>query len=151
VTEGDFRGKPMVLFFGYANCESICTVALPLMGAALNALGDSGDAITPVMITVDPEHDTPEYLARAMARYHPRMVGLTGTPAALAEARQAFQVQVVQVAEDPVGEPIYAHGGFIYLIDAGGNVVSVLPPILSPDRMAELMRRHLLQEQAPQG
>ncbi|MEM7496756.1 MAG: SCO family protein [Pseudomonadota bacterium] len=138
------RGTPLVLFFGYAGCESICDVALPRMAAAIDALGPAGEAVQPLMITVDPARDTPEALAEAMPGWHPRLLGLTGSAEALAAARAAFQVQVTEVATDPLGRPIFAHGGFIYLIDAKGTVKSVLPPILGPERIATLIDKHLV-------
>jgi len=143
VTEADFRGRPVALFFGYANCESICSVALPRMGAALDLLGEEGARIAALMVTVDPEHDTPGAMKAGLARHHPRLVGLTGSEAALAAVRERFRVEVSKVAEDPTGAPIYAHGGFVYLIDAEGRVQTALPPILGPERMAELMRKYL--------
>lgn len=142
VTEADFAGQPVLLFFGYANCRSTCPVALPAMAEALDRLGPAGAAIVPLMITVDPERDTPEAMRRALARHHPRLVGLTGTEAELAAARRPFQVEVGQVAETPDG-PIYAHGSFIYLLGPDGRVAALLPPILSPDRMAEVIADHL--------
>ncbi|MCL5776627.1 SCO family protein [Limibaculum sp. FT325] len=144
VSEAEFAGRPVALFFGYANCEAICSVALPAMAEALDLLGDDGAAIAPVMITVDPSRDTPEALARALPRYHDRLIGLTGTAEALAEARAAFQVEAAEVARDAAGAPIFAHGSFIYLVGPDGRVRSVLPPIVGPARIAELMRRHLL-------
>ncbi len=143
VTEADFAGRPMAVFFGYANCESICTVALPAMGAALDILGPAGAEIVPVMITVDPARDTPEAMGRKLAEYSPRLVGLTGSEAALAEARAAFQVEIAEVARTPEGAPVYAHGSFIYLVGRDGMVKSVLPPILAPERIAELMAKTL--------
>lgn len=144
VSEADFAGRPVALFFGYANCEAICSVALPAMAEALEHLGDDGAGVAPVMITVDPARDTPEALARALPRYHDRLIGLTGTAEALAEARAAFQVEAAEVARDAAGAPIFAHGSFIYLVGPDGRVRSVLPPIVGPARIAELMRRHLL-------
>ncbi|MEM1383881.1 MAG: SCO family protein [Pseudomonadota bacterium] len=144
VDQDDFIGQPFVLFFGYANCESICTVALPNIAHAMDILGDDGDRVLPVMITIDPERDTPEYLAEAMPLYHERFVGLTGQPAAVEAAWAAFQVQVTEIARDPAGLPIFAHGSFVYLIDADGKIQSLLPPIIGPERMAELIEKHLL-------
>jgi len=142
VTEADFAGRPMAVFFGYANCESICSVALPSLAAALDVLGPEGEAIAPVLITVDPARDTPETMASRLPDYHPRLIGLTGTEAALAEARAVFQVESQQVTTTPEGAPVFAHGSFIYLVGRDGEVKSLLPPILSPERMAELMRRY---------
>ena len=143
VTQADFAGRPMAIFFGYANCQAICSVALPSLAAALDLLGPEGAEIAPILITVDPARDTPAAMARRLAQYHLRLIGLTGSEAALAEARAVFQVETKQVAETPEGAPLYAHGSFIYLVGRDGVVKSLLPPILSPERMAELMRKYL--------
>ena len=143
VTEAHFAGRPMAIFFGYANCAAICPVALASLAAALDLLGPAGAEIAAILITIDPARDTPAAMARRLAEYHPRLIGLTGSAAALAEARAVFQVEVRQVAETPEGAPLYAHGGFIYLVGRDGVVKSLLPPILSPERMAELMRKVL--------
>lgn len=144
VSERDFAGRPMVLFFGFAQCEAICDVALPRMAEALDLLGAEGEEIAPVMITIDPENDTPKALAEAMPKWHPRFIGLTGSDAALAAARDVFQVTAEKVAEDPAGIPIYSHGSFIYLIGPDGSLRTVIPPILGPERMAQLMRKYFL-------
>ena len=143
VTQANFAGRPMAIFFSYANCEAICSVALPSLAAALDLLGDEGEAIAPILITVDPARDTPEAMAINLPQYHPRLIGLTGSDDALASARAAFQIEASEVATTPEGAPIYAHGSFIYLVGRDGRVKSVLPPILSPERIAELMRKYL--------
>ena len=143
VTQADFADKPMAIFFGYANCEAICSVALPRLGQALDLLGDKVDGLSPLLITVDPARDTPEKMGPALAKWHPKLRGLTGTEAALAQARDAFQVETSRVGEDAEGQPIYAHGSFIYLIGPDGNVLTLLPPILGPERMAQIISGYL--------
>ena len=143
VTQKDFAGKPMAIFFGYANCEAICSVALPRLGAALDILGTDVDLLTPLLITVDPGRDTPEKMGPALAKWHPRLRGLTGSEDALAAARDAFQVQSEKVFDDPEGNPIYSHGSFIYLIGGDGKVLTIMPPILGPERMAEIIKSYL--------
>ena len=143
VTEKDFRGKAMAIFFGYANCEAICSVALPRLGQALDLLNDEADKLSPLLITVDPERDTPDNMGPALAKWHPKLRGLTGSETALADARSAFQVETSLVGEDPEGNPIYAHGSFIYLIGSDGKVLTLLPPILGPERMAEIIKSYL--------
>ncbi len=139
----DFAGRRLLVFFGYAKCDSICDVALPQMAAALDLLGDAGAPLTPVLITVDPANDTPEALAQAAPRIHPRLIGLTGDEAALAAARRAFQVSSEKLFEAPDGVPVYAHGSLVYLVGPDGLVQTILPPILSPERMAEVLRGYL--------
>ena len=143
VTQADFAGKPMAIFFGYANCEAICSVALPRLGQALDLLGYEADKLTPLLITVDPDRDTPETMGPALSKWHPRLRGLTGSEVALAAARDAFQVESEKVFEDPEGNPVYAHGSFIYFIGADGKVRTIMPPILGPERMAEVMSSYL--------
>lgn len=143
VSEADFAGRHMAIFFGYANCPSICSVALPRLGRALDLLGPEAAQVTPLMITVDPARDTVATMGPALAAIHPRLIGLTGTGPALAAARAAFQVEARQVAEDPEGGPIYAHGSFIYLVGPEGRVLTLLPPILGPERMAGIIAGYL--------
>ncbi|MEM8790130.1 MAG: SCO family protein [Pseudomonadota bacterium] len=142
VTEASYRGRPMLLFFGYASCESICTVALPRMGQALAMMGEKGEEVEALMITVDPDRDTPKSMRQNLKRWHPRLVGLTGDEEALAAVRKKFQVNLEVVAEDPTGAPIYAHGSFIYLIGADGELKTMVPPILGPERIAGLAQKY---------
>lgn len=141
LTERDFAGRPLLLFFGYAACEGICPAALPAMADLLDRLGPQGEGLAAAMITVDPVRDTPGAMRRALGRIHPRLVGLTGTEAELAAARRAFQVEVSEVTRTADG-PVYAHGSFIYLVGPDGRVAALLPPILSAERMAEIVARH---------
>ena len=71
----------MLVFFGFTYCPDVCPSALQVMSAALDKLGPKAERITPFLITVDPERDTPEQLALYVKSFHPRLVGLTGTPA----------------------------------------------------------------------
>jgi protein SCO1 len=142
-TPGDFHGRPWLVFFGYARCTAICSVALPRMAEALDLLDGRGVKIDAVMITVDPECDTPEAMAAALPGHHPSIVGLTGPDDALAEAREAFHVEVRKLHELPDGAPVIAHGAFIWLIGPDGEVEAALPPLLGTDRIAEIVSSRL--------
>ena len=133
----------MMIFFGYANCDAICSVALPRMMIAYDRLGPVKAEIAPILITVDPARDTPEGLRASLPRFHESLIGLTGSEEALAAVRERFQVDSKQVAIDHEGRPIFSHGSFIYLIGADGKLLTLLPPILSEDRIAELVRKYL--------
>ncbi len=142
-TEADPEGNHQLLFFAYASCQAICSVALPTMAAAVDILADEGIQVTPVLITVDPARDTVDALRESAPKVHPRLVGLTGTTDALDEAYAAFQVEKKLVMEHPTDGPIYAHGSFIYLLNAQGGLETVVPPILAPDRIAEIVNGYV--------
>ena len=78
VTEKDFAGKPMLMFFGYTYCPDVCPTELQVMAAALDQLGDVAKDVQPVFISIDPERDTPEKLGEYLKSFDPRFVGLTG-------------------------------------------------------------------------
>lgn len=139
----DFRGRHVLLFFGYANCEAICSAALPDMARTVEFIGADADALTPVMITVDPDRDQPAEMGAALAKIDPRLFGLTGPETALAAARKAFQVETEKVGTDWFGKPIFSHGSFIYLIGPDGKLQTLMPPVLGPEAMAKIVKRYL--------
>lgn len=144
-SERDPQGRMQLVFFGYASCQQICSVALPAMAEAAALAAEAGVALVPVLITVDPDRDSPAALAAALEPLHPDFLGLTGTEAALASARAAFGVAREVLFSDVTG-PIYAHGSFLYLLDPDGRVLSILPPILAPARIVAIA-----QARAPGG
>lgn len=143
VSARDFRGGYLLVFFGYANCEGICTMALPRLAAAVDSLGPVADRVQPLFITVDPARDTPAALAEKLPAIHPRLLGLTGTEAALTRARRAFGLRAKPVAAMPDGSPIYSHGSYIYLVGPDGGVLTLLPPVLDAGHMAAIVRGYL--------
>ncbi|RVU33709.1 SCO family protein [Hwanghaeella grinnelliae] len=142
-TEKDFLGRHLLIFFGYANCPGICSAALPSMAAAVDALGKGADNVQPVLITVDPEWDTPEEMKRVLSALHPRLLGLTGDEESLAAVREAYQIEFSKVGDDIFGKPIYSHGGYVYLMGPDGELETVIPPILSPSQMAAIIRDYI--------
>ncbi|MEL6522637.1 MAG: SCO family protein [Pseudomonadota bacterium] len=135
----DPDGRMQLLFFGYANCEAICSVALPLMAETTDQLKAAGLDVRPVMVTVDPERDTVEAMGPALARHHADFVGLTGTEPELNAVYDLFAVEKSVVFEDPIAGPIYAHGSHIYLLNGDGEFLTLLPPILSTERVSEIV------------
>ncbi len=143
VTDRDFHGRFLLLFFGYANCSSICPIGLRHMTEALELLGDQGGAVVPVLITVDPERDTSATLAPALAKIHPRLIGLTGTAEQLAAARRSYKLDAKVTGTDLQGGALYQHGSFIYLIGPDGKFLSLFPPIIPPAALAAAIARHM--------
>lgn len=146
-TEKDPDGKGQLLFFGYANCLSICTAAMPMMAEATDALNAAGIPVTPVMITIDRERDQPGNMTGPLLQIHDDFIGLSGSAEALQVAYDAYSVQHELAYVDLEYGPIYAHGSFVYLLNANGEVQTLFPPITTPERVVELAQKYL----APKG
>lgn len=142
-TQADPDGLPQLLFFGYANCPGICTAALPLMGDVTAKLAKSDIAIRPVMITVDPTRDTAENMAEPLTYFHPDFLGLTGEEDALDAAYKAFSVDHAVAYEDPDYGPVYTHGSLIYLMDAKGQVLTLIPPVMDATTATDVALKYL--------
>lgn len=141
-TEADPDGRMQLFFFGYANCQSICTAALPRMAQIADIAAEAGLPVRPVLITVDPERDTPEGMVEPLAKLSPEMIGLTGSAEELAKVRDLFQVETEFVFDDPEYGRVYSHGSLIYLMDPRGELLTVIMPIVSPDRGAEIVAKY---------
>jgi cytochrome oxidase Cu insertion factor (SCO1/SenC/PrrC family) len=130
VTDTDFRGRDMLVFFGFTSCPDICPASLQLISAALDKLGPKADRIAPIFITIDPERDTAAKLAEYVKHFSPRIVGLTGTPEEIATAAKAYRVYYNKVPnKDAPGDYTMDHTGIIYLMDANGDYVTHFTPV----------------------
>jgi protein SCO1 len=128
VTDKDYRGKYMLVFFGYTNCPDICPAGLQVMSAALEKIGQRGDDIIPLFITVDPERDTPQKLAAYVKNFSPRLIGLTGSPSDVAAAAKAYRVfyQKVPDENDPTHYSV-DHSSIFYLMGKDGSLLAPIP------------------------
>ena len=122
VTDKDFLGKYMLVFFGYTYCPDLCPTELQVMSAALDNLGAKADDIQPIFISFDPQRDTPEVLKQYVSNFHPRLVGLTGTPEEIAAAAKAYRVFYSKL-ENRSGPDTYLmdHSTITYLMDKQGK------------------------------
>jgi cytochrome oxidase Cu insertion factor (SCO1/SenC/PrrC family) len=138
VTDQDFRGKFVLMFFGFTNCPDVCPTALQVMAAALDKLGRNAERITPVLVSVDPEHDTPSVLAAYVASFHPRLVGLTGSQSEIDAIAKAYRVYVKKVP-DPKSTAGYTmdHSSIIYVVGPDGSYRMHFTHATSPDAMAD--------------
>lgn len=144
VTDLDFRGRYMLVFFGFTYCPDVCPSALQVMSAALDKLGPRAERITPLLITVDPERDTPEQLALYVKSFHPRLVGLTGTPAEVQQAIQVYRVYAKKV-EDPKSTAGYTfdHSSIIYVMNPDGTYRTHFAHTTNVEVMAERLAKLL--------
>lgn len=140
-TDKDFRGKLMLVYFGFTYCPDICPTDLLQMGLAVEKLGAAGEAVQPLFVTLDPERDKPKQLAAFVTHFHPRFLGLSGTASDIRKAADAYKVYYKKVA----GSSGYTidHTAFIYLMDRNGQYLGFFPPGTSAERMLEIIRPHL--------
>ena len=97
VTDQDFRGRYMLVFFGFTHCPDICPAELQVMSAALDELGPKADEVVPVFITLDPERDTQAAMGAYVKNFGSRFVGLTGSPEQIAAAAKAYQGGLLKI------------------------------------------------------
>ncbi|MBR0708677.1 SCO family protein [Bradyrhizobium liaoningense] len=143
-SDRDFRGRLMLVYFGFTYCPDVCPTDLMAIGQALEQLGPDADAVQPVFITLDPERDTAEHLAEYVPLFHPRLLGLTGSLAAIGTAAEAYKVYFAKI---PIGKEggdyTVDHTSFIYLMDRDGKYLGFFPPGTSAERMVEIIRPRL--------
>jgi protein SCO1/2 len=121
VTDRDFRGRYLLVYFGYTGCPDVCPTTLASVAQALLMLGRKAASVQPVFITVDPVHDTPAVMGRYVATVSPRLIGLTGTQAELEAAERAYHVTVDVTATG------INHSAVLYLMAPDGHFLAPLP------------------------
>lgn len=144
VTDRDFRGRHMLVFFGFTHCPDICPAELQVMSAALDQLGDEAHKVVPVFITLDPERDTQAAIADYVKHFGSNFVGLTGSPEAVAAAAKAYRVAYAKVEEQGAADGYTVdHSALVYLMGTDGEYVTHFPFGTSADKMAETLARYL--------
>lgn len=122
-SDEDFRGRFMLVFFGYTSCPDVCPIHLQNISHAMESLGKVGEKIQPIFITIDPERDT-EHLKEYVTHFHPKMVGLSGTPKQVTAAAQAYGAYFVKVKEGSSKDLqpyLINHTAYIYLLGPDGR------------------------------
>lgn len=131
VTEGLLKGRYAIVYFGYTFCPDICPTDVAALTQGLRTFDgiDKGRAakITPVFISVDPARDTPAVLREFTAQFDPRLIGLTGSPAAIASAAKAYGVAYSIEKPNSEGGYLVNHTGAAYLMDPAGKPLALLP------------------------
>jgi len=142
-TDADFRGKLLIVYFGYTYCPDVCPTDLMQIALAIDKLGAAGAQVQPLFISIDPERDTPSVLADYISMFNPRIVGLTGTPAQVRAVADAYKAYYSKVFPEGSATYLIDHTGFIYLMGRSGRYLGFFPPGTSADRMVEIIRQHL--------
>ena len=139
-TDQDFRGKVVLIYFGFTFCPDVCPTDLQQIGLALDRLGSLATEVQPLFITLDPKRDTPEHLAEYVPSFHKDIVGLSGSATAIRAAADAYKVYYREVGRQGGSDYTIDHSAFLYLMDRDGQFIGFLPPGTSADRIAETLR-----------
>lgn len=139
VTDAQFRGRWMLVYFGYTRCPDACPTALQDMANALDAVGPKKKDIVALFITVDPERDTPAVMKSYVSGFDSAIIPLTGTPAMIAAAAREYRVYYVKHPEKDGG---YAmdHSSIIYVMNPAGRFVTSFTHETPPEQMAAKLR-----------
>jgi protein SCO1/2 len=142
VRDANFRGRWLLVYFGYTHCPDVCPTTLNEIGTALQALGRSAGKVQPVFITIDPVRDTPAVLKKYLTSFDPRIVGLRGDGEETEAAAKSFHVYYRMVGRGH-GQYAMDHSGFLYLFDAKGRFVQLLSGTLPGHDMAQALRKRI--------
>ncbi len=149
VTDQSFRGRFMLIYFGYTYCPDICPTNLQVMGTALDSLrakDPKAEArVVPVFITIDPERDTGELLREYVGNFHPRMVGLRGNAAQTEAVTQAYRMHAIKVLPDGADPEDYlmSHSSITFLMGPDGELVTLFPHDTTPEKMMAVLEKYL--------
>lgn len=141
-TDRDFRGRLVLIYFGFTHCPDVCPTDLMEISRVMLLLGAQGESVQPLFVTLDPERDTPGHLADYLPNFHPRLIGLTGSAEAVRAAADAYKV-FYEKAPRPDGDYTIDHSAFIYLMDRKGGYLGFFPPGTSAERMLTILKPHL--------
>jgi len=142
VTDQTYRGKWLLVFFGFTHCPDVCPTALNDIALTLDQLGPLAERIQPLFVTVDPERDTAEVMKDYTDAFHPSIVGLTGTSEQIAQVAKTYRVyyQKVPQGDGQDGEYTMDHSGITYVMTPDGKFASHFSPRTPIDAMAAKLR-----------
>lgn len=142
VTDRDFRGKALIVYFGYTFCPDICPTSLIQVADGIDLLPESErPKVAAIFVSVDPARDTPAALAEYVAHFHPQIVGLSGTEDRVARAARAYHVFYKRVEGQGAAEYLMDHTTLIYLMGPDGRYVRSFPHDVDPAVLAEALAR----------
>ena len=137
VTDADVIQGPTLLYFGYTFCPDICPIDVARNAEATDLLDERGIEVTPVMITVDPERDTPHVMAEFTEFMHPRMIGLSGSPEQIEAAKKAYRVYGAKASGSEGDDYLVDHTTLTYLVAPDEGLLSFFRRDMPAEDMAD--------------
>lgn len=147
VSDGSFRGRFLLVTFGYTNCPDICPTSLAVVGNALENLAGEAGAVQPIFITVDPARDTPQKLKDYAKSFDPRILMLTGSESEISAVAKAYRVHRQTYAFADAGSQAghygVDHGSLMYLMGPDGKFRTIFPHGTTAEALTTALRRYL--------
>ena len=144
VTDRTFRGKFMLVYFGYTFCPDVCPTTLNDVAQAMDKLGTDADKLQPLFITVDPARDTPEVMRQYAAAFSPKLTGLTGSAAQIATVAKEYRVYYAPHKTGPnPGDYTMDHSSILYVMDPAGRFAGIIRADEGPDAMAADLKKYV--------
>lgn len=145
VSDQTYRGKWMLIYFGYTSCPDACPTALTMISAALGKLGADADKLQALFVTVDPQRDTRQVMADYIKSFDPRILGLTGTQAEIDRVIKEYHLYVSRDKSDSSGDYLVSHSSYIYLVGPNGKFVNVIQGNEGGEQIAAWLRKEMAQ------
>ena len=139
----DLSGDYALVYFGYTFCPDVCPTELGQIAVAIDELGDDGERVRPVMITIDPARDTPDVLSEYVPLFHDRLVGLTGSEEEIREVATKYRVFYRKFEDPNYTEYLMDHTSFVYLLAPDGGIAAMFRYGTPPEEMATTIRQHM--------
>ncbi|MEP3248129.1 MAG: SCO family protein [Sneathiella sp.] len=143
VTDKDFQGKLMLVFFGYTFCPDVCPTEMQTFSQVMAELGDKADQVTPVFITVDPQRDTVQVVDEFVQSFHPSIVGLTGTDEQVDDVKKKYRAYGQKVDEGDDEYYLVDHTSFTYLMGTDGKLATVFSYGTTPEEITKTIKETL--------
>jgi protein SCO1 len=144
VTDQTYRGRWLLIYFGYTSCPNTCPTALLEIATALDKLGSEAARLQPIFITVDPEHDTPAVMGEYTQAFDARIVGLTGSPQQIAAVASAYGAYYTRHSIGPGGDDVVDHSTYIYLMNPQGTFERGFDADAPGDLIAEAVHKRMM-------
>jgi protein SCO1/2 len=126
-TLADYKGKIVVVFFGYTHCPDVCPTAMAQLAQTMALLKGEASQTQVLMITIDPQRDTPQIMGRYVKAFNPNFVGLTGTPKQVAETAKSFKAYYAKEPGPTKDSYVMNHSSSFYILDKTGDARILLP------------------------
>jgi protein SCO1/2 len=146
VTDRDFLGRFLLIFFGYTHCPDVCPMDLAIMSEAVDLLGDEGNWVQPLFITIDPVRDTVAVLANFVGHFHPRLIGLTGTPEQVTAVAKRYHARYQMFTPAEGAEPesyLMDHTAAFYLLGPDGGGLALFNHATKAEDIAAVIRQFI--------